>query len=80
MPTPEQIKAAFDAWESEARKWVIREAHPWWLVEPQVDYAVGAETMTIDEVAFYKFNDKAAAQFFVRDKIIKAILTAAEAV
>lgn len=80
MPTEAQVSSAFNAWEKEARKWSIIDASPWWLVEPRIDFAVSAGEATADEVAYYKFNNKAAAQMFVRNKIIRAILTAAETV
>ena len=79
MPTEKQVSAAFDAWEDESHKWRLREAPPYWLVEPILTFAVSKATdRAEDVVAFYKYTDKKAAQFFIRDKIIRAILAAAE--
>lgn len=79
MPTEKQVSAAFDAWEDEAHKWRLREVPPYWLVEPVLTFAVDKATEPMEDVvAYYKYRDKQAAQYFIRDKIIRAILTAAE--
>ena len=79
MPTPKQIDAAFNAWEKESHKWVIRESGAWWLVEPRSDI-VPVDGMSADDFTYHRFDKKSTAHLFVRDKIIRAILTAVEAV
>ena len=77
MPTNKQIIAGQDAWESESSKWRLIEAPPFWLVQPSVTSYV-AGTAVADEPAYYKWSSKGAAELFVREKIITAILVAAE--
>lgn len=77
MPTQQQIVAAQDAWESEAAKWRLVEVPPFWLVQPNVRHYVAGDTFA-DDPAYYKWSSKGAAQLFIREKIITAILTAVE--
>ena len=77
MPTDKQIIAGQDAWESESAKWRLIEAPPFWLVQPNVASYVASASVA-DEPAYHKWSSKVAAQLFIREKIITAILTAAE--
>jgi hypothetical protein len=84
-PTQEQIDAAHAAWERTLTEWALRRVSNYglasdiWLVErsggsfdPSRDYG--------SEIAYYKFegeNAEQRAKFMLRDKCIKAALSAA---
>lgn len=82
-PTERQVTAAHDAWEQTVTDWklwrVIHRADMW-VVERSASARYEHDKIYTDEIAYYRFDGEDAekkAKFFLRDKCIKAALTAA---
>lgn len=67
-----EVTAAHASWEVNAARWKIQRAGARWTVWQETTLAVSE----CDAVA-YQFDSEAEAQFFKRDKLIRAALTAA---
>lgn len=85
-PTEKQISAAHDAWERTVTDWGLRRVSNYgladdiWLVERRVGGAYEPDRDYGSEIAYHKFEGADAerrARFMLRDKCIKAALTAA---
>lgn len=86
QPTDKQISAAHDAWERTVQEWQAREVVPGndrlrvWVVERRPDQTFDPNKHYADGIAFHKFEGSDAdrqARFFLRDKCIRAALSAA---
>jgi hypothetical protein len=86
VPTKEQIDAAHDAWEEASALWKLRKVNMFgmaddtWLVEPVASDRYEPDAKVSDTYTYHRFEGpdaKQKAQFFLRDKIVAAVLTAA---
>lgn len=85
-PTEKQIADAHDAWEQVTRDWRLRRVSNYglsgdmWLVESVGSPRYEARRDYANEIAYHKFdgpNAETQAKFFLRDKCIRAVLSAA---
>lgn len=85
-PTEKQISAAHDAWEQTVTQWKIRRVnnyglqHDTWVLENQGSGRYDPDKNYADEIAGHRFdgeNAERVARFALRDKCIRAALTAA---
>jgi hypothetical protein len=86
-PTEKQISAAHDAWEQAVTEWQVRQANSpdirrgeTWLVERRAGGRYESGRDYTNEIAYHRFDGEGAqqrAKFFLRDKCIRAALTAA---
>lgn len=86
QPTQKQIDAAHDAWDQTVQRWKLSRVSSFglgadtWLVENVGGPAYGQELSDQDQIAAHRFDGERAeqlARFTLRDKCIKAALTAA---
>lgn len=84
-PTQEQISAAHASWEKTVSEWRLRRVSNYglsgdmWLVESVSSPRYEAGRDYASEIAYHKFdgpNAEAQARFFLRDKCIRAALSA----
>lgn len=85
-PTQKQIDAAHDAWERTVTEWGLRRVSNYgmagdiWLVERRVGGTFEPNRDYGSEIAYHKFegeNAEQQAKFMLRDKCVKAALSAA---
>jgi len=85
-PTQKQIDAAHDAWERTVTEWGLRRVSNYgmapdaWLVERKVGEAYEPGRDYSSETSYHKFDGENAeqqARFMLRDKCVKAALSAA---
>lgn len=86
QPSQRQVEAAHEAWEETVSEWRTRRVSNYgmaddiWLVERRADARFDPGRDYGGEIAYHKFEGKDAerrAKFMLRDKCIRAALSAA---